>query len=87
MSRQTSRIPLYTHCRLYEGFWLVLHSLGLELDKAPFWLEFCQLQKIIQADRQPKAQQNDNAKENDMIDNETKDDDKEIFTLEDIMNQ
>ena len=45
------------------------------------------LQKIIQADRQPIAQQNDNAKENDMIDNETKDDDKKIFTLEDIMNQ
>ena len=44
------------------------------------------LQKIIQADRQPRAQQNDNAKENDMIDDETQDDDEEIFTLEDIMN-
>ena len=43
MSRQTSRIPLYTHCGLYWGFWLVLHPLGLELDKDPFWLEFCHI--------------------------------------------
>ena len=42
--------------------------------------------KIIQADRQPRAQQNDNAQENDTIDNGTQDDDEEIFTLEDIMN-
>ena len=34
--KPTSRIPFYTHCRLYEGFWLVLHPLGLELDKANF---------------------------------------------------
>ena len=44
------------------------------------------LQKIIQVDKQQKAQQKDNAKENDMIDNETQDDNNEIFTLEDIMN-
>ena len=44
------------------------------------------LQKIIQADKKPKAKQNDNAKENDMIDDETQDDNKEIFTLEDITN-
>ena len=34
--KQISRIPFYTHCRLYEGIWLVLHPLGLELDKALF---------------------------------------------------
>ena len=33
-----------------------------------------------------KSQQNDNAEENDAIDNETQDDNEEIFTLEDIMN-
>ena len=44
------------------------------------------LQKIILADRQPTAQQNDNAKQNHVIDNGTQDDDEEIFTLEDIMN-
>ena len=44
------------------------------------------LQKIIQADWQPKAQQNDNAEEDDAIAHVTQDDDKEIFTLEDIMN-
>ena len=44
------------------------------------------LQKIIQTDRQPRAQQNENAKENDTINDETQDDDEEIFTLEDIMN-
>ena len=44
------------------------------------------LQKVIQADRQPRAQQNENTEENDAIDNETQDDDKEIFTLEGIVN-
>ena len=44
------------------------------------------VQKIIQAERQPRAQQNDNAKENDTIDDETQDDNDELFTLEDIMN-
>ena len=44
------------------------------------------LKKIIQADRQPRAQQNDNTEENDTIDNETQDDNEEIFTLEGIMN-
>ena len=34
--KQISRIPFYTHCRLYLGLWLVLHPLGLELDKALF---------------------------------------------------
>ena len=42
---------------------------------------------IIQADRQPRAQQNDNAEQNHRIDNGTQDDEEEIFTLEDIMNQ
>ena len=32
------------------------------------------LSKIIQADRQPKAKQNDNAEQNDMIDEGTQDD-------------
>ena len=44
------------------------------------------LQKIIQADKQPRAQQNDDAEENDATDNKTQDDDEEIVTLEDIMN-
>ena len=44
------------------------------------------LELLIQGDKQPKAQQNDNTKENDAIDNETQDNDVEIFTLEDIMN-
>ena len=44
------------------------------------------LPQIIQVDRQPRAQQNNNAKENDTIDDETQDDNEEIFTLEDTMN-
>ena len=34
--KQTSRIPFYTHCRLHQGSWLVLHPLELKLDKALF---------------------------------------------------
>ena len=44
------------------------------------------LQKIFQADIQPRAKQKDNAEENDVIDNGTQDDKEELFTLEDIMN-
>ena len=39
--KQTSRIPFYTHCRLYYGFWLVLHPLGVGVRHGSFWLEFC----------------------------------------------
>ena len=44
------------------------------------------LSKIIQAERQPRAQQNDNAEQNHGTDDGTQDDKEEIIRLEDIMN-
>ena len=44
------------------------------------------LQKIIQAERQPRAQQKNNVEQNHGTVNGTQDDEEEIFTLEDIMN-
>ena len=44
------------------------------------------LQKIIQAERQPRAQQNNNGEQNHRTDDGTQDDKEEIFTLEDILN-
>ena len=41
---------------------------------------------MIQADRQPRAKQNDNAEESDAIDDGTQDDEEEFFKLEDIWN-